>query len=241
MDYFTLYTNYLKNQKKDYSGQVRRPVKESISQAMLEVHEKNKNKHTNIIQSYIDAKKEVHFWSDTHFFHENIIKYTNRPFKDAAHMNNVLRNNYLETIKEDDLVIFGGDVAFSAIEYTTDFLQGLPGYKVLVLGNHDFSGKSKYRDYHIFDEVKLYDSFTYEIEEKNFDFLITHYPIDNALLPANVFNIHGHIHDLLADKKNINIAVEQTGYKPRGLEYIENFVKNYLLDPQAQKKLKVKT
>lgn len=239
MDYFNLYTNYLKTQRTDYQGKVKRPVREGILNAMLEVHEKEKSKHTNIIQSFIDKGKNVHFWSDTHFYHENIIKYANRPFSDAAHMNNVLRDNYLNTIKEDDLVVFGGDVSFKDVALTHDFLQGLPGYKILVLGNHDFSTKCKYRNYGIFDEVKLFDSFTYEIENRKLDFIITHYPIENKLLPESLFNIHGHIHDLLGDKKNINIAVEQTQYVPRGLDYIENFVKNYL-DNTSHKKLRVK-
>lgn len=240
MDYYQLYTNYLKAQRTTYNGEVKRPVREKILLAMLETHEKEKPTHTNVIQQYIDNGKNVYFWSDTHFFHQNIIKYANRPFEDAAHMNNVLRNNYLKVIKDDDLVVFGGDISFLDVQYTTDFLQGLPGYKVLVLGNHDFSTKCKYRNYHIFDEVKLYDSFHYTIENQSFEFLITHYPIDNHVLPNNVFNIHGHIHDLLADKKNINIAVEQTGYQPRGLEYIESFVKNYLEQP-LNKKNKVKS
>ena len=41
-------------------------------------------------QIYKFAPEEVWFTSDTHFGHENIIRYCNRPFKNAEHWNDIL-------------------------------------------------------------------------------------------------------------------------------------------------------
>ena len=55
----------------------------------------------------------VYAWSDLHFDHKNIIQYSNRPFGSKDHMNEAMLANYREVITPDDIVIFGGDIAFT--------------------------------------------------------------------------------------------------------------------------------
>ena len=52
------------------------------------------------------------FTSDTHFGHENIIKYCKRPFKSLEHMNMEIIRRWNERVQPDDMVIFAGDFCF---------------------------------------------------------------------------------------------------------------------------------
>jgi len=54
------------------------------------------------------------FSSDYHFFHENVIKYDNRPFKDVYHMNDEIIRKHNERVKPEDVVYFLGDFGFRA-------------------------------------------------------------------------------------------------------------------------------
>jgi calcineurin-like phosphoesterase family protein len=81
---------------------------------------------------------EVYIWSDLHLGHENVIRYCNRPFKDAAEMNAALLHAWRATVKNGDTIINLGDVSLKlSKEYLTEVIHHLPGYKLLVMGNQD--------------------------------------------------------------------------------------------------------
>jgi calcineurin-like phosphoesterase family protein len=77
------------------------------------------------------------FTSDTHFGHQNIIKYCNRPFDSVDHMNEMLIHNWNSVVHEEDLVFHLGDVALGPWEAWNSILTRLNGTKILVVGNHD--------------------------------------------------------------------------------------------------------
>lgn len=79
----------------------------------------------------------IWFTSDTHFYHENIIHFCNRPFKDVAEMNETLIRNWNETVPEEGIVFHLGDFCLGGSQYWNDILYRLNGKIYLILGNHD--------------------------------------------------------------------------------------------------------
>ena len=80
---------------------------------------------------------QVWFTSDTHFGHENIIRFCNRPFRNAEEMNAELIRRWREVIPVDGTVFHLGDFAHGSSRLWNDILNALPGRKYLILGNHD--------------------------------------------------------------------------------------------------------
>ena len=79
----------------------------------------------------------IRFTSDTHFGHENIIRFCNRPFRNAEEMNAELIRRWRETVPEDGIIFHLGDFAHGGSRLWNDILSALPGRKYLILGNHD--------------------------------------------------------------------------------------------------------
>ena len=52
---------------------------------------------------------KIFFIADTHFGDKNIIKYEGRPFKDVEEMNNVLIENWNNTVSCMDTIFVVGD------------------------------------------------------------------------------------------------------------------------------------
>ena len=69
----------------------------------------------------------IYFISDTHFYHEKIIEYENRPFKDVEEMNNTLIDNWNKRIEPKDEVYILGDFSFGNKKQTLDLLDKLNG------------------------------------------------------------------------------------------------------------------
>lgn len=85
-----------------------------------------------------------YFTADPHFFHEKIIEYCNRPFDNAEEMNETIVKNYNYYVKPEDTVFFLGDIGFSKQQLLKDLIARLNGSKILILGNHDNSGRNTY-------------------------------------------------------------------------------------------------
>lgn len=77
------------------------------------------------------------FISDTHFYHQNIIKYCDRPFVHADEMNEALIKNWNSIVQPEDQLFHLGDFAFCPPDKAANVARRLHGKKHLILGNHD--------------------------------------------------------------------------------------------------------
>ena len=87
--------------------------------------------------------KKVWLTSDTHFGHENIIKYCDRPFSSVEEMDRTMIDNWNARVGEDDIVFHLGDFALSKGKARIpEIVAELNGTIHLILGNHDLGEAS---------------------------------------------------------------------------------------------------
>ena len=82
-------------------------------------------------------KQKTFFTSDWHIGNSNVIRLSNRPFRDVEHMHQVLINNHNSTVPPDGIIYCLGDMLQSSIEVCTEVISQMNGTKILLMGNHD--------------------------------------------------------------------------------------------------------
>lgn len=80
---------------------------------------------------------KVFFTADCHFNHTNIIKYCNRPFKNANHMSEEIIKRWNKKVGVNVLVYHLGDFAYKGEKNARYFQSRLNGDIVHIQGNHD--------------------------------------------------------------------------------------------------------
>ena len=163
-----------------------------------------------------DGQGTVWVWSDLHLGHENIIRYTNRPFANAAAMDSQLYANWATTVGAADTLLFVGDVAMRKAvgEATWSRIRHAPGrMKQLVVGNHDLTGSGALRVDGFDDICSLLCA------PGDPPLLFTHMPLSD--MPAGWVNVHGHTHAAPVTRSaHINVSVEHIRYRPLALPRI---------------------
>jgi len=171
------------------------------------------------IRDIIAEGKKIWVWSDLHFGHNNIIKFSNRPYPDIDTMNEMLIKTFNDMVGPDDISIWVGDISFKGAEESKRIVRRMNGYKILVVGNHDFEKKKGIKPLAM-DEVHI----VYNLEMSESKIAFTHYPMDN--LPEGWVNVHGHVHigghhaDEVESTTHINVNCEFWDYKPIPLDVI---------------------
>jgi calcineurin-like phosphoesterase family protein len=163
---------------------------------------------------------EKWFISDTHFFHENIIKFCNRPFINAEHMNEFMISEWNNCVSPQDKVYHLGDVALGAggnEGRLANLLRRLNGHKRLIVGNHDNLKSSALQTN--FQKIDLWKGFKTE------GFTCVHIPLEIDQLRDGDVCVHGHIHDNLKKGRYINVCVEHTKYRPMHMDEILERIK----------------
>lgn len=144
--------------------------------------------------------------SDTHLWHENIIKYAGRP---ADHHDRIL-SAWREMIAPGDLLLHLGDIAMGRRHLLEELASSLPGRKLLIRGNHDRQSVAFYAAC----GFTLVSPFSGKYQ--GWEIRFTHRPDPEWVRVGNRrLNAHGHIHEkLMNDLRFLNLSVEQTGYQP---------------------------
>jgi calcineurin-like phosphoesterase family protein len=163
--------------------------------------------------------------SDTHFHHNNIIRYCDRPFADADEMDEKLIENWNAVVKPQDKIYHLGDVYFPSKKKNTEHsvLSRLNGTKILIVGNHD-TVKDPLLDKY-FSRIYMWRYL------KEHNLLLTHVPVHPGSIIGGeaTMNVHGHIHDQPSpiDGKYFNACVEWTNYAPIALEDVKYHNEGY--------------
>lgn len=180
------------------------------------------------------TQTKVFFTSDTHFGHSNIIKYCQRPFNSAEHMDEVLINNWNEVVSPKDIVFHLGDFCFGNDKEWIKILQRLNGTKYLILGNHDLkkiANSSLIQDY--FADINMQMRVVVDKQK----ILLNHYPFlcfEGGY--QNVWQLFGHVHSSKhstgLDKERLvyifptqyDVGVDNNNYRPVSFAQVSQII-----------------
>jgi calcineurin-like phosphoesterase family protein len=173
--------------------------------------------------------------SDTHFYHNRIIKLAKRDFpynEDDPSVGVPVMNAHMieawnDTVRPGDVVYHLGDFGwqYKNFEDIEGVFNQLKGDKHLIIGNHDEMDdlrRLKWSSISIYKEIKVDDV----------KIVLFHYPIaEHNKVHANMkkkrlisMHMHGHVHSKPNDPfKNLNrfaldVGVDNLGYRPLPVE-----------------------
>lgn len=165
--------------------------------------------------------KNIFFTSDTHFFHENSIKYDNRPFSSVNEMNESLIKNWNEVVKPQDTIYHLGDFGLASSDNLLQVVKRLNGNKIFIMGNHDKQMHSK----QIKESFESYNQYL-EIYIDKIPIVLFHFPINSwNKKHYGSFHIHGHVHSAQAYDKPVralNAGVDCNKYTPISFEEVRD-------------------
>lgn len=165
--------------------------------------------------------RDIWVISDTHLFHENILKFKDssgnliRPgFSDVDEMNLYILEQWNSVVKPGDIVYHLGDVFMGDKDEFKKLWPKFNGRKRLVVGNHDdirFLGSGGF-----FQKILMWRQFT------ELGLLLSHVPIHHSSLVRNdkeLHCVHGHVHQNDSPPgPYTNVSVEKIKYTPVHIE-----------------------
>lgn len=181
-----------------------------------------------------DDGSKVWFTSDTHFGHDNIIRFCDRPFDGVDEMDRALIDNWNSCIGPDDTVFHLGDFCWGGSDAWNSILKQLNGHIHLILGNHDIKNiRQGYMQY--FESV----GFQSQIEVEGQPIYLNHYPFltyGGVYRKQPVWQLFGHVHSkngrsgqdstrmrhLLPTQ--YDVGVDNNNYKPVNFNKIKEII-----------------
>ena len=162
---------------------------------------------------YIDLScfnNKIFFISDLHLGHSNIIKLSNRPFRNVEEMNNTLIENWNDIVDKNDIVFHLGDFAWNS-NIAKSAWRKLNGKIYLIKGNHDHK---------ILEVLPFQQDSIVDIKYKKQYISMCHYPMHRWYKSSrDGIHLYGHTHRPSEQIKNAyNVCVENINYTPISFE-----------------------
>lgn len=168
----------------------------------------------------------IYYTADPHLGHENVIKFSNRPFSNVEEMDNAIIANWRSVVQPNDDIYVLGDLIFKSADPEA-YLKQLTGKIHLIRGNHDtfLKNKALERYFTSIDELLT-------IADNGRRVVLCHYPMAewNGFY-RNAVHLFGHIHnnrnlacEIMEKIPNCyNVGVDCIGFTPMTLDQIINF------------------
>jgi calcineurin-like phosphoesterase family protein len=169
----------------------------------------------------------IHFTSDLHLFHRNIIAFDKRPFNSLEEMHEAIITNWNSVVAEQDEVYFLGDLALHTSGKVKPIVNALKGRIHFIRGNHDklkeISKLDRFETIQDYKELKLEDGQL---------IVMSHYPllVWNAH-HKGAWHLHGHCHMSLFEnqpdfyrRKVLDVGCMGSGYTPLSLDQVKSIM-----------------
>jgi len=168
--------------------------------------------------------RPIFFTADWHFFHENVMKYCDRPFETVEQMNETIINNYNAKVPRNGHVYVLGDIGFAGPQKLGPLLEKLNGTKYLIRGNHDFKLKKVFLLKHFAWVKDLYE-LKFEHESIRHSIMLCHY----AMRVWNkkhygAWHLYGHSHGTLPEDKSLwtmDVGVDCNNFSPLSIDDVK--------------------
>ena len=194
------------------------------------------------------------FTSDLHFFHNNVIRNSRRPFKNMDEMHETIITNWNKCVKKREVIYVLGDFSFGGKEKTKEILKRLNGHKILILGNHD-------RDAAWMLEAgfnKVYENYYININPGNQKVYLSHYQYHpgwwrtiklrvmgwgqylrynhKRIMDDGNWLLHGHVHSKkkIWGERMIHVGVDAWDFKPISHTTILKIIKDNPPKPRLE-------
>jgi calcineurin-like phosphoesterase family protein len=164
------------------------------------------------------------FIADTHFGHNNIIQYCDRPFEDIREHDQKLMENWNKHIKGKDTVYHLGDFGWN-----TDILSKLHGNIHLIRGNHD---KDIVLNHPRF--LKTGVKHVHILKRNKVIYYLSHYA--HRSWPHQFhgsIHLFGHSHGNLEDfGRSTDVGVDRWEYAPVSIEQINEYMADVKIETE---------
>lgn len=184
------------------------------------------------IKYYLKVSEEkLFFTSDTHFFHKNIIKFCQRPYKNIEEMQEQFILNWNKVVPQDGIVFFLGDFAFGNSTEWIKIINQLNGYIYFILGNHDLQNCNNLKHLENKNSTCLSHMAYIKIIEISQVIVLSHYPL--LTYPKHLWNLCGHTHSSKINKFNFfktqyDVGVDNNNYTPVSFKEIKEKIQNQI-------------